>query len=54
MVMITVKKKDRHKVFKILFNNGRFSEIGNMYRIEEKEDDALRQIEAEHIPYKKV
>ncbi len=54
MVLITVDKKDRPKIFKILFRNGKFSKIGDMYRIEEKEEDVLQQIEAEHIPYKKV
>jgi len=54
MVLISVNKKDRPKVFKILFRTGKFSKIGDMYRIEENEREALKQIEKEHIKYETV
>lgn len=54
MVLIKVRKRDRPKAFKILLNNGKFSRIDGLFRIDEHEDRGLKQLKNENIEFEKI
>lgn len=54
MVLIRVQKRDKSKAFKILLDNGRFSRIDGMFRIDENKEKGLQQLRHDNIDFEEV